>query len=439
MELQGYKSYIRKDKTMRRKLMKRLAALLTVLMMLSGGLMQSYAESLCIDDMPHELEERVTVTEPTTKKDGKMVVEFFCTVCEQIIDKATEILPKLEEETDEVDDDDDDDDDDYDEDVSGQVTVNRGKVLANTGSIGTNLGYIEENYGTIEVNKGSVQRQYYNMNTRMTPGDYSISYTGFIMKEMPDGTLRCYLGSGASGTVKITPKQGKKIDSVVWIVNGQEIPLEDLGNGFYRIQAPGWPQDEKGFALNEGTLSVRLADDPVSAGKDVWQTQIMKDLEHSFGYRLDMHKLLENAGSSSGIRVEGMSPAQVIAGQAGDLRSRGDILEAMANALYSSGDAPLSFMLEKGVRINCTQRALRELMQKLMPKVKYEEVQQTEDEARSALLEEMKNSPAGSAGYYDATTYQITFRFTPMSERVEFEQTPDTRNLPKPREFNDPD
>ncbi|MBR5969562.1 MAG: hypothetical protein IK016_04360 [Lachnospiraceae bacterium] len=250
-----------------------------------------------------------------------------------------------------------------------------GEMEQNRGAIENNSGNIKENFGTIAYNTGTVEHHFWNMNTAMSPGDYSISYgEGFRMEKDADGKLRFFLEAGTEGVVTILPPEGQVITKVVCLVNGVEVVLEPLGGGKYKISAPGMPVGPDGFAMNEGGIIV-LTEEGTDAGAAADREQKWGTFNSFYdgkapGFAELVALDAQRNGKKGGIRIEGIPEGRTKEDVLQELAERPDVQLAMANALLTAAegkDESLTFITADGVRVTTSLSALRGLLTHFLP------------------------------------------------------------------------
>ena len=321
----------------------------------------------------------------------------------------------------------------------GVITENTGTIEANHGAITENTGTIEANYGVITENTGSVNHQFYNMTKKMDAGTYSVKYDGsFQCVQTGNGGSNLFLEAGQSGVITLDTVHGSRITKVTYTLNGEELELEDLGDGKYRITVPGTPEGPDGFAFNEGNLRVEIEEDPNAANDGSWKTQNLLNLERQ-DKSINLLKVMDRDKSmnknDAAIRVEGMDFNAADNEFREMLAKRSDILNALAEAALTGETGTMIFVLDNGARIICDIERTREVIIDLLPKVQYRPETQDPDEDFEGLLSDLqKDEPKSSSFQQKLDDIEIHYivKFENESAKIKFEETPAPAPTPQP-------
>ena len=275
----------------------------------------------------------------------------------------------------------------------GDIGENKGEMEVNFGSVGENRGVIEENYGTVANNEGgTVKRQFFNMTTEMDDGSYSVRYDENFRSVGTGGGTCLFLEAGASGVITLSSEQGKRITKVTYLLNGEELELEDLGGGQYRLTAPGMPEGPDGFAFNEGNLRVVIEEDPDAADDDSWKSSRLVRLEQQ-GRKISLIDVIDQDRALNkndrAIRIEGGEPGVTEKDLVRDSAYRSDIMNAIADAAFGGAKGTMIFVLDDGVRVICDMARMGQVVSKLLPSVNYKSDPVDENASMSSFLAEL--------------------------------------------------
>ena len=319
---------------------------------------------------------------------------------------------------------------------NGSLEAFEGKILENYGDIQKLTGTIEANYGTVAVNEGNILRQFYNMTTHMEAGAYSVEYDGsFQSVQTGDAGCHMFLEAGQSGIITLNAAQGSRITKVTYTLNGEELTLEALGGGQYRITAPGMPTGPEGFAFNEGCLHVETEADPDAADSDSWKSQNLRRLE-SDNKAINLLKIIDADRSANkdqrAVRIEGMDLDAADSETLRVLASRSDIMNVIADAAYSRRTGTVVFMLENGAKIICDMEQMSKLIVDLLPKVNYKEAdpEESKENTREKILQEIANSSESTQQKMDSIQTILVFKYE--TERVRYEDKPKPVSTQRP-------
>lgn len=325
----------------------------------------------------------------------------------------------------------------------GEIQANGGVVQTNYGVIAENTGTIEANYGVIAENTGTVNHQFYNMTSKMDAGAYSVKYDdSFQCAQTGKNGFNMFLEAGQSGVITLDAAHGSRITKVTYSLNGEELELEDLGGGKYRITAPGMPEGPGGFAFNEGNLHVEIQEDPDAADDDSWKTESLLNLERQ-DKSINLLKVMDRDRNlnkhDAAIRVEGMDFDAASKEFRQMLASRSDIMNALAEAANSGENGTMIFVLDNGARIICDIARTRGVIIDLLPKVQYKPEVEDPDEELNELISELKDADKGSSSYgQQMDKIEIILVFKYEEEAVKFEET-NKNPAPAPQKFDEPE